>query len=581
MKSINESAIVNATNVDLLSAKSETNRPLSFNTNKLFYGDNLEILRRHIPNECIDMIYLDPPFKSDAHYNILFKEADGEPSAAQIQAFSDTWHWDTMARQAYEYLTSNAVDNKVANVAEAFYRMLGKNDMTAYLFIMAERLIELHRVLKPTGTLFLHCDPTASHYLKILLDSIFGAKNFINEIIWKRSFAHSDTKQGSQHFGRLHDTILFYAKSEKYTWNQQYDPYDQDYINEYYQIGEDGRAYQLTPIDGPGGGSKGNPRYEFLGVTRYWRYSKETMTKLYKAGRIVQTKPGNVPRYKQYLDEMPGVPYQDIWTNIRPLSSKTKERLGYPTQKPEALLERILKSCSNEGDWVLDPFCGCGTAIAAAEKLGRRWIGIDVTWLAINLVKGRLNSGFQKSHHKLRFGIEGEPKDVGAAKALAENRYQFQWWALSLIGARPVGSTPSKPREGKKGADEGIDGWLRFRDGEKLESIVVQVKSGHVGVKDIRELEAVVARQNAAMGIFITLAEPTSEMIKEIKAIDPYTMKILRISFPKIQIITIEQLLRGIKPEMPDTASAFEQAPLTKRAVNKSNYRLDDHQMQF
>jgi DNA modification methylase len=547
------------------------------------------------------LVYLDPPFKSDAQYNILFKEASGEPSASQIQAFSDTWQWDAASREAYEYLTGNQVDSKVADVAEAFYKMLGKNAMTAYLFMMAERLIELERVLKNTGSIFLHCDPTASHYLKLIMDAIFGANNFVNEIIWKRSHAHSDTKQGAKHFGRLHDTILFYAKNKadaEYIWNQQFTPHEKEYLDSFYKHVElpngtrrlltkeeranrsltKGRVYKLDNMEGPGGASRGNPRYEFLGVTRYWRYSKETMQKKFAAGRVLQTKAGNVPMEIRYLDESPGISLQDMWTDITPLSAFAKERLGYPTQKPVALLERIIKSCSNEGDWILDPFCGCGTAVAVAEKLKRHWIGIDVTWLAVNLMKTRVREMFPDA----RFDIEGEPKDLGAARELAKDRYQFQWWALSLIGARPVGAKSDNPRQGKKGADEGIDGWLRFRDGasDKVEKIVVQVKSGHVGVKDIRELRDVVSKNEAAIGIFITLSEPTSDMIREAKATEPYIMKTWNHRYPKIQILTIEQLLRGIRPEIPPTSSAFEQAAITKRVDSGVNYTLDDHQMQ-
>lgn len=305
----------------------------------------------------------------------------------------------------------------------------------------------------------------------------------------------------------------------------------------------------------------------------------EQLDLLYKHGfiRFPEKKDGTkgVPEFKLYLSEK-GAPIQDLILDIPPLNSQAQERLGYPTQKPVKLLERLIEATTKEGDWILDPFCGCGTAISAAEKLNRHWIGIDITWLAINLVKNRLKKEFPDS----KFEIEGEPRDIGAAKELAKDRYQFQWWALSLVGARPVGAKEDNPREGKKGADQGIDGWLRFRDGEKVESIVVQVKSGHVSVKDIRELTAVVARQKAAIGIFITLSDPTSEMVKEAKATEDYKMKTWNHSYPRIQILSIEQLLRGMMPDIPPTSSAFEQAVIAKRISRKVNYRLDDMQMQ-
>jgi site-specific DNA-methyltransferase (adenine-specific) len=551
---------------------------LSFNTNKLFYGDNLEILRSRIPPRSVDLIYLDPPFNSKADYNILFNESSGEQSTAQIQAFSDFWHWDYAAYQSYKHLISNAVDHKIAALAEALYRLLGKNDMTAYLFMMAVRLIELHKVLKPTGSLFLHCDPTASHYLKLVLDSIFEPQNFRNEIIWQRSTAHSNPRKS---YGRLHDTLLFYTKSDKFTWNQQYVPYSEEHLASSYRFIEEGtgRRYASRDLTASVLHASSGQKYEWKGkrppASRVWSYTKEEMERLDKEGRIIYSSKG-YPRLKLYLDEMPGVPLQDVWTDIRPVQSQSNERLGYPTQKPESLLERIISSSSNEGDWILDPFCGCGTAVAAAEKLGRHWIGIDITWLAVNLMKTRVKEMFPSA----KFELEGEPKDMGAAKELAKNPYQFQWWALSLVGARPVGAQSDNPREGKKGADEGIDGWMRFEDAttDKIERIVVQVKSGHVGVKDIRELRDVVSRQGAAMGIFITLENPTSEMTREIKATDPYVIKAWQRTFPRIQILTIEQLLSGEKPNIPQTASAFEKAVLTKRVSSKASYRLDDIQ---
>ena len=256
----------------------------------------------------------------------------------------------------------------------ALRQFVGRNAMMAYLVMMPPRLVELRRVLKPTGSLYLHCDPTAGHYLKILLDTVFGKRNFRNEIVWKRSRAHSDSRQGSKHHGRIHDSILFYARTANPTWNQLYGPYDQEYVDTFYSNvePETGRRFQYGDLTGPGGAAKGNPQYEFLGVTRYWRYSKEKMDQLHREGRIAFRPSGTVPRLKRYLDAAQGVPLQSVWTDIRPLINFGNESLGYATQKPLALLERIIQASSNEGDVVLDPFCGCGTAVAAAEKLKRK-----------------------------------------------------------------------------------------------------------------------------------------------------------------------------------------------------------------
>lgn len=340
--------------------------------NVLYYGDNLQILREYILDESVDLVYLDPPFNSKRTYNVLFKDESGKDSEAQIAAFDDTWHWDEGAESAYHELVTQGA-GAVSRMIGALRELVGTNQMMAYLTMMAIRLVELRRVLKPTGSLYLHCDPTASHYLKVVLDTIFGAENFRTEITWKRSSAHSDAKQGRKAYGNIADIILYYTRSNQFTFNTQFTGYTEEYINDFYRhVDPDGRRYRLSDITGPGGAAKGNPRYEVMGVTRYWRYSREKMEELIAQGRIIQTKAGNVPAYKRYLDEMPGVPLQNIWDDISPIGAKAAERLGYPTQKPLALLERIIKSASNEGEVVLDPFCGCGTTIAAAEKLNRR-----------------------------------------------------------------------------------------------------------------------------------------------------------------------------------------------------------------
>ncbi|HKG58893.1 MAG TPA: DNA methyltransferase [Pyrinomonadaceae bacterium] len=416
--------------------------------NSLYFGDNLEILRNEIKPESVDLIYLDPPFNSKANYNRLFRSPNGHEPHAQITAFEDTWHWGEQAEREFAELVLQP-NTDVSEMMQALRRFLGENDMMAYLTMMANRLLELHRVLKPIGSLYLHCDPTASHYLKIVLDGIFGKENFRTEIIWKRSTAHSDTKQGRKQHGRIHDVIFFYTKSDTWTWNPLYSAYDEDYVNSFYKHEEPGtgRRYGLDNLTGPGGAAKGNPIYEVFGVKRYWRYTEEKMRQLIAAGRVVQTRVGAVPRYKRYLDEMPGIPLQDVWTNVNVIGAQAVERLGYQTQKPQVLLERIIASSTNEGDVILDPFCGCGTAIHAAQKLRRKWTGIDITHLAISLVENRLRDAFPG----ITFEVHGTPKDLDSARDLAiRDKYEFQWWACSLVNAQPYQGK-------KKGADSGID----------------------------------------------------------------------------------------------------------------------------
>ena len=521
-------------------------------SNSLYYGDNLDILRRYVRDESADLIYLDPPFNSNQTYNVLFQERDGSQSASQIKAFGDTWHWDETAARSYEETVE--AGGQVAEAMQAFRKLLGTNDMLAYMSMMAPRLVELRRVLKPTGGLYLHCDPTASHFLKLLMDAVFGSANFRTEIIWKRTSAHSDTRQGRQQHGRIHDVLLFYTKTGDWNWNPVYTEYDREYIENFYRFIEPGtgRRYRKDNLAGPGGAAKGNPQYEVMGVTRYWRYSKERMQELIRQGRILQTKPGSVPAYKRYLDEMPGVPLQDLWTDIRPIGSQAAERLGYPTQKPVALLERIIQSSSNEGDVILDPFCGCGTTIAAAQKLGRRWIGIDITQLAISLIRYRLGDSFGKD---CRFGVIGEPTSLPDATALAElDPYQFQWWALGLVRARPV--------EQKKGADQGIDGRLYFHDegkGGKTKQIIFSVKAGKVTVSHIRDLVGVISREKAQIGAFLSLEPPTSPMRKEAASAGFYKSPWGK--HPRIQLLTIEDLLGGKSIDYPQaTDVTFKKA---------------------
>jgi len=403
--------------------------------NTLFYGDNLDILRDYLIDECVDLIYLDPPFNSSRNYNVLFKDEHGLDSEAQITAFEDTWHWTVATEHAYYDLITHGPD-KVAGIMTAFRGFIGANQMMAYLTMMASRLVELHRVLKSTGSLYLHCDPTASHYLKIILDTIFGPQNYRNEIVWKRQSAHSDAKSK---FSDVTDTILFYVKSKEAKFNPQYGQHDPNYLAKFYRFDDnDGRGpYRLDNITSPN--PRPNMMYEWLGFPwpqKGWRFQRETMQKLHDEGRIYypRHKDGTLdttkrPAVKRYLNEQEGSIITNAWLDIQPLHSVDAERLGYPTQKPLALLERIIMSSSNSGDVVLDPFCGCGTAIASAQKLNRKWIGIDITHLSIALQKYRLEAMFPG----IKFQVIGEPEDLGAARKLAQDdRYQFQWQYTEL-----------------------------------------------------------------------------------------------------------------------------------------------------
>ena len=532
-------------------------------TDVLYYGDNLDILRSHIPDESIDLIYLDPPFNSQRSYNVLFRESTGAASEAQIEAFEDTWHWGAAAAQTYDDVMTGPHQN-VARILKAMVDGLGHNDVTAYLTMMAIRLAELQRVLKPTGSIYLHCDPTTGHYLKELIDSVFGPVRFRNEIVWQRTSAHADARQGAQHFGRVHDLILFYTKSEELTWNPQHIPHDEKYMRTHYPYTEPetGRRYGLWDITGPGGAAKGNPRYEIFGIKKYWRYSEAKMEEKIREGRIVQPRPGAIPREVRYLDESPGAPIGTVWTDIPPINSQAKERLGYPTQKPLALLERIVSASSNPGDVVLDPFCGCGTAVHAAHKLGRRWIGIDITHLAIGLIRRRMQDAFPG----IEIEVIGEPVDLAGARDLAgRDKYQFQWWALDRLGAQPVSGR-------KKGADKGIDGVIPFFAGPKedYKRAIVSVKGGeHVNVAMVRDLVGVLERENEPIGILLTLAPPTRDMLTEAAAAGFYESEFWRRKFPRVQIITIEEMLSGKRPDIPWGKAPFAKAPTEKEKAEQ------------
>jgi site-specific DNA-methyltransferase (adenine-specific) len=529
-------------------------------SNHLYYGDNLDILRNNIADESVDLIYLDPPFNSQANYNVLFKAPSGQQSEAQIEAFEDTWHWNEHAESAFDELMHSG-NADAAEMLRAMRSFLKENDMMAYLTMMAIRLIELHRVLKATGSLYLHCDPTASHYLKILLDAVFGAERFQSEIVWKRTSAHSNATRA---LAAVHDIILLYRKGDVSIWNQLFVPYSDEYIAEHFvHLDPDGRRFRRSDLVNPG--VRPNLRYDYLASngrlykphSNGWKVSEDVMRQLDKENRLFfPAKEDARLRKKLYLDESPGVPIADIWDDLPPIHASAQERLGYPTQKPLALMERILQASSNEGDIVLDPFCGCGTTIHAAQKVMRNWIGIDITHLAISLIEKRLNDAFPD----IEYTVHGTPKDVDGARALAEqDKYQFQWWAVSLINAVPYGGK-------KKGADGGIDGFVYFKpDGKTTEKAIVSVKGGeNVNVAMIRDMGHVVDREKAKVGIFITLADATGPMKTEaVKAgfyETPHHGKV-----PKLQILTIADLFAGKKPQIPFVdATSFKAAPREK-----------------
>ena len=497
--------------------------------NSLYYGDNLAVLRWHIADESVDLIYLDPPFNSNQDYNVLFGHQDGTRAAAQIKAFEDTWRWDQAAAEAYQEVVE--LGGQVSDAMRAFNTLLGPSDMLAYLAMMAPRLVELRRVLKPTGSLYLHCDPTASHYLKLLLDAVFQAKGFRNEIVWRRTPFKGSSKSRARQFGKSHDIILFYSKDRGWTWNAPLLPYTDKYLERFRHDDGDGRGpYRKTLLK---------------------TFSDETFERLRADGRLVSPRTrGAYWSYKQYLSESPGgSPLDDLWSDINALNPRAAERLSYPTQKPVALMERIIEASSNEADVVLDPFCGCGTTVAAAQKLKRRWIGIDITHLAINLIRHRLVDTYGPEIES-EFETVGEPVSLGGAKELAESDpYQFQWWALGKVGARPA--------KEQKGADRGIDGRLFFHEGRKsadTKQIVLSVKAGKTGPAHVRDLRGVIEREKAPIGVLISMQKPTQKMREEAASAGFYESPWGK--HPRLQLLTIEQLLKGGRIDYPATPGA-------------------------
>jgi site-specific DNA-methyltransferase (adenine-specific) len=518
--------------------------------NRLYYGDNLEVLRdtAQFPDASVDLVYLDPPFNSNAGYNVLFKSAQGTNGGsgadASIEAFGDTWTWGPSSHAAMMDIASGA-NRPLTVMMQAMHSALGDSPLMAYLAMMAVRLVELHRVLKPTGSLYLHCDPTASHYLKLVLDAVFGAENFRNEIVWKRSHpkGHAFTR-----FATSHDVIFAYAKDRsRTTWNPIWLEHPADRAEaQYANKDDDGRRYQLTSLLNPNT-NRPNLTYEFKGVTKVWRWTRDRMEEADKEGRIVIPKGGKgIPRYKRYLDEQLGIPAGDFWDDI-PIAAG-RERLGYPTQKPRALLERIIAASSNPGDVVLDPFCGCGTAVDAAQKLGRRWIGIDVTHIAIGMIEDRMRSGYPG----IAFETIGVPRDLASAERLAaDDPHQFQQWVCWQVGGFP--------RE-KKGGDKGVDGWFNYlTDQNRIATGVIGVKAGdNVNPGMVRDLGQVMKRDGHEFGLFVMKGLPTKGMREEAASHPLVETQWGR--FPALQIVTLAELMHGQRPKLPPLIGPMKKA---------------------
>ncbi|BAZ81023.1 DNA methyltransferase [Sphaerospermopsis kisseleviana CS-549] len=544
--------------------------------NQLYYGDNLEVLRKYIKDESVDLCYIDPPFNSKRNYNQIYNNI-GSEDKAQAQAFIDTWEWDDHAIKGLSEITSNyhgLFTQQCIALITGLSNVLGTGSLLAYLVSMTLRITEIHRVLKPTGSFYLHCDPTSSHYLKLVLDAVFCSQggDFLNELIWKRTTAHND----SQRFGRIQDRILFYSKSQSKIFNYIDNIHSDKQLSRYKYSDQKG-LYRAENLTAPKFSETRTVEWKGVhpGNNRQWRFSIEKLEELYENGDILLQKDGR-PRkdgLKQYLHETKNPVLQDIWTDIS-FPPTTKERLGYPTQKPEALLERIIKASSNENDIVLDAYCGCGTTVAVSQKLDRQWIGIDITYQSISLVLKRLEDSFGKGVLDT-IKLHGIPKDIESAIALANKkddrtRKEFEKWAiLTYTNNRGIINI-------KKGSDQGVDGIVYFYgDKGDQEKIILQVKSGKVKSGDIRDLLGTMTLENARIAIFITLEDPTKDMLKTAKSAGFYQNKLMPHSCDKIQIVTVQDIIENKQRLTMTLAYEVLKSAEKQKEVKASQIELD------
>ena len=510
--------------------------PLS---NTLFYGDNLTIMRDRIPSQSVDLIYLDPPFKSDQNYNLIYKTLTGKPVPEQAEAFCDTWDMDAekaeLAKRIPQMMRDTGVEDYYIHFWTLWVNALSdvQPHLLAYLIYMVERLIWMKPILKNNGSIYLHCDPTASHYIKVMMDGIFGHQNFRNEIVWKRTSAHNSAKR----YGPIHDTILYYTKSDKYTWNRLYTAYGTDYVADRFKRGG---AKPWKDADLTGSGIRHGETglvwrgFDVTAKGRHWAYPPVVLETMDANGSIYWPKKhGGWPRERKFLDESKGIPLQDVWTDIPPVNSQSGKRLGYPTQKPPDLLRRIVESSSNKGDVVFDPFCGCGTTIYAAQETGRTWVGCDVAILAIKIIRETLGERYRLSEG-VDFETDGIPPSVEAAEELFNrDAHQFQHWAVERVGGFPLK---------KKGADRGVDGRIYFEAKPGLKSMVMSVKGGHTGPSDVRDLYGVLEGDpDAALAGFISLHEPTKAMRAAAAKAGMYQYN--GVQYDRVQILSVREIV--------------------------------------